>query len=339
MVTTIEDLREQIRHEERVAGLRADGYVSRVAIQRRRVQIGLLLLLVFLGLAASTAADDLGSGPTRDAALVDPGLIRAAMIVFAVGFAAYVIEKERHLKRLSHLELQAEEFESTLADRLLGAAAVAEAGLAVCSTLDLGAVLDSVLARALAMLGASLGSVSLLTDGGELQEAAARAYGKPGSRPLPVPESLLMQVALAREPQLVSGAVPLDLTASAPRPARAASVMCVPLEHGEDLLGVIAVGAAPGQWFDHADLETLRRFACPAAAAVGNARRYEAALYQVDWAGRTTTAALRHELHDVSASLHDAVGALRGGDLDQRQRAALLDRVETGARRIRALTC
>ncbi len=333
MATTIEDLREQMRREERVVGIRADGHVSRIAIHRRRLQIALLLLLVFLGLAASTVANDLD----RDAAVVDPGLIRAAMIVFASGFAAYVMEKERHLKRLSHLELQAEALDAALADRLLGAAAVAEAGLAVSATLDLGVVLDTVLVRALAMLGASSGSISLLTDGGELHEAAARAYGAPSSCPLHVSEALLMQAALAREPRLLSGPVPLDLTGNGRRAARAAAVMCVPIEHGDDLLGVVALGAAPGARFDAADLDLLRRFAVAAGAAIGNARRYEAACYRLDWTGPGVDIEVSHELHEVSALIDDAVWALRGDHLDPQHRAELLGRVEAGAGRIRVI--
>ena len=42
MGTTLEDLREQIRREERVAGLRADGHVTDAAIKRRRLQIALV---------------------------------------------------------------------------------------------------------------------------------------------------------------------------------------------------------------------------------------------------------------------------------------------------------
>ena len=89
------------QREERLVGLRPDGHVTPVEIQRRRLQIVLVMLLVFVGLAVTTIANDVWNDLRNQDLWFDPETIRIAMIVFAAGFAVYVLEKEHHLKRLS----------------------------------------------------------------------------------------------------------------------------------------------------------------------------------------------------------------------------------------------
>ena len=72
------------------------------------------------------------------------------------------------------------------------------------------------------------------------------------------------------------------------------SVLCVPLVRDERLLGLITLGAGAADRFNDADAALLGRFATPAANAIANAQRYEAAVFLLD---RTTpTAPARRDL-------------------------------------------
>src|SRR4051794_33384599 len=105
----IDAVRADIQREERLVGLRPDGFVTPVEIQHRRLQIVGVMLLVFLGLAVTTVANDLWNDLKNQQMWLDPETVRIGMIVFAAGFAVYVLEKEHHLKRLSFLGRRAQE--------------------------------------------------------------------------------------------------------------------------------------------------------------------------------------------------------------------------------------
>jgi GAF domain-containing protein len=331
--TTLEDLREQIRREERVAGLRGDGYVDDAAIRRRRRQIALVAAVVFLGLVVTTVANDVWVDLKRNSSIVDPQTARFGMLLFSVAFIAYALEKELHLRRLSSLGHEAQALNLVLADRILETAALADAERVIDASLELGDVLDAVLEQALSLVVAANGSVSLLTEDGELREVAASPDGAVSGHGPRVADSIVMQVALAREPMLVSGPVPLELDGAVYGRARLSSALCAPLEHDGVLLGVVTLGAPPNIRFGDVELEIVRRFAPRAAAAISRARRFEAAVLLVDSAGDPLT----EEVRRVSAAIRQAVAALRD-EADPRRRLELLDVVEGGAARLLAAT-
>jgi hypothetical protein len=325
MTTTIEAIREQIRLEERATGLRSDGHVTDAAIRRRRGQIAIVAMVVLLGLMLTTLANDLWIDFTKSSSIVDVDTARLAMMLFTVAFIAYALEKEMHLRRLSSLGHVAQELNLQLADRILESAALSDAERVVSSSLDLDVVLRAALEQGAAIVVAASAAVSVLTDDGELREIASLT---PGAGPRVV-DAILMQVALAREPMLVSGPVPLELDAGSSSAPRLTSVMCVPLEHDGKLLGVMTFGAPPSEHFDDAALDLMRRFAPRAAASIWRARRYEAAVSLVDSRGDP----LAEEVRTVSATIQAAASELRS-DLPLARRLALLDVVEAGANRL-----
>jgi GAF domain-containing protein len=325
MTTTIEAIREQIRREERATGLRSDGHVTDAAIRRRRAQIAIVAMVVLLGLMLTTVANDLWIDFKNSSSIVDVDTARLAMMLCTVAFIAYALEKEMHLRRLSTLGHEAQQLNLELADRILESAALSDAERVVSSSLDLDVVLRASLAQGAAIVVAASASVSLLTDDGELREVASLIPG-PGPR---VVDAILMQVALAREPMLVSGPVPLELDAASPYASRLTSVMCAPLEHEGKLLGVMTFGAPPSEHFDDDALDLMRRFAPRAAASISRARRYEAAVSLVDSRGDP----LADEVRTVSATIQAAAWELRA-DLPLARRLALLDVVEAGANRL-----
>lgn len=329
------DLREHIAREERVAGLRADGFVTRHAIQRRRLQIVLVSLLVLAGLVVTTVANDIWSDFRRHS-WIDPELARVAMIVFSAAFAVYVLDKEQHLKRLSAMGHQVEELDLAVAERLLDAALLADTTRALTTTLSLVGVLSRLLEHAERLLDAPIGTVSLLTQGGELHEAAAHGPPCIGGRRL-VAESIQVQVALAREPLLLSGPMPMELGDRLVDARRVASVLCVPLAHDEDVIGVLTVAAAPGRRFEARDVETASRLAATATAAIANARRHEAALVELGRAEELGPSPVDDEIGSHTIAIRDAVAALRIEALEATRRQALLDVVAERSAAILAL--
>ena len=151
------------------------------------------------------------------------------------------------------------------------------------SELELSKVLESVLARAVSLLGVTGGEVAIYEEGeDELVVVASRNIGKDstGTRLKPG-EGAMGRVAQTLEPLIIRsyhewlGQSPKysDVTVH--------SVMAVPLLIGKRLVGAIAtVQAHPDHVFDEEDLRLLKAFAPQAAIAVENARLYTAAEQQ-----------------------------------------------------------
>lgn len=325
----IDELRADIQREERLVGLRADGFVTPVEIQRRRLQIVLVMLLVFVGLAVTTIANDIWNDLKSQGTWLDPETVRVAMIVFAVGFAVYVLEKEHHLKRLSFLGRRAKELDLVLAERMLMSAVIAEATETVTTSIDLEQVLAQILHESDRLVGASVASIALLTDGGHLEEAWTRRASVAAGRRL-VAESVLLQVAVAREPFLLVGPLPHELTGQTSGPVEVASVALIPLVRADAVLGVLTIAALAGHRYSTDDLDVLTRLAAPASQAIANARRFEAARLQ-DFDGIDTR---REELREIGRSIRDAVTLARRDDLASGERSELFDRIDHHAVRL-----
>jgi hypothetical protein len=325
----IDAVRADIQREERLVGLRPDGFVTPVEIHRRRLQIVGVMLLVFVGLAVTTVANDLWNDLKRQDSFLDPEVVRIGMIVFAAGFAVYVLEKEHHLKRLSFLGRRAQELDLVLAERMLMSAMVAEATQTVTTSIDLEEVLAQILHEGDRLVGASLASIALVNEGGHLQEGWTRGAPVTGGRRL-VAESVLLQVAVAQEPLLLVGPLPSELTDDASGDVPIASVAVIPLVRGDVVLGVLTVAALPGRRYTTGDLDVLTRLAAPASQAIANARRFEAARLQ-DFDGIDTR---REELREIGRSIRDAITLARRDDLEPCERAELFDRIDHHAVRL-----
>jgi two-component system sensor histidine kinase KdpD len=115
--------------------------------------------------------------------------------------------------------------------------------------------------------------------------------------------------------------------------------MVVPLVHKGELLGVLNVSAAPERVFDEYDLHVLALFAEPVAAALANARLFEAErnhvarLVELDRMKSQFVATVSHELRTPLTSIRGALGAIRR-DLPAEQRAELLDVIDRQTARL-----
>jgi hypothetical protein len=327
MMPTIEAIRDEIRREERVTGLRSGGNVTDTAIRRRRAQIALVAVVVLTGLVLTTVVNDLWTTLKNNSSVVDVDTARFAMLVFSIAFIAYAMEKEMHLRRLSLLGHEVRDLDLRLAERILESAVLADADRAVSSSLDLDGVLHSALEQGAAMVDAAGATVSVLTGDGHLREVASLTSG--GSAR--VADGILMQVALTREPLLVSGPVPLEFDGSETVEAPVTSVVCVPLVCDEELLGVMTLAAHPRGHFDRDTLELVRRFASGVGASMTRSRRFEAAVTLADSRGDPMV----DEVRTLSATIRAAAAELRS-DVSPERRSALLDVVDSAAGRLLA---
>ena len=273
MTVALEDLRDEIRREEVSSGLSTGRPLTRADIDHRRRQIAEVGLLIFFGVVVSTLRANVWDSAHQ--MFIDPNLLRAATITAAGGFIAYVVEKERHLRRLVFLEGEEHSVQLAIADRLLESAVFADASSSVQSSLVLERVLDRTLERIPDLVGAEAASIRLLSADGQLRVAAT--YG-PDETSVPLGGvALATRVALAREPMLLPGA-------KGRHDPTSGVVMAAPIVFGEQLLGVLQVGASPDNPFDAIDLEIVAGFAGHVALALNHSRLYEDALVALDTA-------------------------------------------------------
>ncbi|MDQ1468045.1 MAG: two-component system, OmpR family, sensor histidine kinase KdpD [Actinomycetota bacterium] len=267
-----ENLREEIRREERSAGLNPERPLTRAGIDRRRRQIAEVGLLVFFGIVVSTLRSKFW-GSSADG-FVDPDLLRAATITAAGGFIAYVVEKERHLRRLVYLESEEHSVQLAIADRMLEAAAFADASSSVQGSLVLERVLQRTLDRVRDLVGAESASIRLLSADGQLRVAAMHG---PSSPALLGGVALATRVGLAGEPMLLPGV-------TGRHNPTAGLVIGAPILLGEELLGVLQLGASTEEPFTALDLAIVAGFTRRVALALNHSRLYEDALVALDGA-------------------------------------------------------
>ncbi len=249
---------EQIHREARVVGLRGVSTPSLENVERRRLQLWaltvVLLLVVSIGVAIlSTWRPAPGGG------VVTPTVLRIGVVLLAIAFGAYAIEKELHLHRLSRL--------LTL---------LLEAGKAMNSVLELPAVLETILRSAMDLLGSESGSVMLLETPDDLVAVLARGNDVAVGKRVRVGTGIAGRVAATREALLIEGqAEPSEFPGLTQREQTVLSALSVPLISRDKLFGVLNVNAGPDRSYTVYDLQAASLFAEQAAGAIANARLYE----------------------------------------------------------------
>ena len=109
------EISERIRREARVAGLRDARTPSLEAVERRRMQ--LWILTVVLVVALSSGAVVLSMWPGRAPDLASPAVLRLGIVLLSLAFCAYAIEKELHLRRLTRLLTDEQELLEIIAEQ------------------------------------------------------------------------------------------------------------------------------------------------------------------------------------------------------------------------------
>ncbi len=178
----------------------------------------------------------------------------------------------------------------------------------------------------------------LLEGESDLRVAAVEGGSMKLDMQMPLTESFAKEVAESRKPRLITPGKNTDeilpgLTDIGD------SVMCVPLVNRGQLLGVLNMIVESGRIFDEYDLHILALFAEPVAAAITNARLYEAErahvaeLLELDRMKSQFVATVSHELRTPITSIRGAIAASHR-QLSDEQRAELLDVVERQANRL-----
>jgi diguanylate cyclase (GGDEF)-like protein len=257
-----------LEREARIVGIKDFSTPSLEAVDRRRSQ---LWTVAFAGLASMAAAVALlTSSSGHHLGFANRLGFRVGTVVLVVALAGYVMEKERHLRRLATLLVNERVLGAALSNRLKELAVLYEAGKALNSVLLIDEVLQLILSSAFELLEASNGFIMLLEGPDNLVVASRAGVDSADDEPLQVGQGIVSRVLRDREPLLVQGSV------SEKGRLESESTVCVPLIHRGDALGVLILKGAGDHVYSEHDLRAVSLFAEHAAIAVANARLYEA---------------------------------------------------------------
>lgn len=265
---------EQIRREARVVGLRDIVSPSLESVERRRLQLWALTLVILL--AVSAAVTVVSTLRPRAGAVVTPGALRVGVVLLAGAFGIYALEKEMHLRRLSRLLTDQRILTTALTNRLHEMSLLLEAGRAMNSVLELPSVLETILRGAMDLLSAESGSIMLLEDPETLVAVLARGNDEAVGRRVAVGAGIAGRVAATREALLIEGqADAAQFPGLSERERQVLSALSVPLVSRNKLFGVINVNASTDRRYTVYDLQAASIFAEQAAGAIANAHLYE----------------------------------------------------------------
>ncbi len=272
-MSMIANITEPIRREARRSGLGDRGNISMREVERRRLELWGIVLAMLTAVCAGVVVLSAWPRPADSSSLLSAPVLRAAMVLLALGFGAYVMEKEIHLRKLSGLITDERVTIEALTRRIEEDTALTTAGRAIGAMLDVERTIDLILESGIDLLEAQDGAVMLVDRPGMLRCVAARGIGRVGAA-VPFNERVEGRVAVKRESVLI----PAPRRPSVPNGFDADSsgdTMCAPMMNGEELVGVIRLDAPRGRSFAESDLTSLRVFAEHVAPQVANAQMYQ----------------------------------------------------------------
>lgn len=300
------------------------------AVERRRLELFGVTFFLLAAFAATTVVLSFGgfSDVTFETFGATVNLVRAALVVLCLVFAAYVLEKEIQLRRTTRALLDQQVVASSLHHRLEQVLALTDASRRVATTLDLEDLLDMVLAGASDVLGADEGSV-MLVDGDELVVAAVHGREKAlvGER-VPLGRGIAGHVVRTGQPLLLGRELPQSLPAANRPRTEIASAISAPLRVDEETIGVININVTLGtRRFHENDLDAVAYFADHAAVGIHNARRLRRERVRSEMMGATA--------EDLESSLSVVADGLRtlGRDAHQWAEGEQQERLEALGRR------
>ncbi|MDQ1375178.1 MAG: hypothetical protein QOJ09_2516, partial [Actinomycetota bacterium] len=266
----------EIQKAARIVGLREFNTPSLEAVERRRLQLWLVMALMLLCVAGLAVLTSMWTVDRSRPTWLSPVAAGGAVFALTAGFCVYAFEKELHLRRLTFLLADERVLTAALTNRLREMSALLEAGKAVNSALDLQHVLDVILNSALELLEGETGSIMLLEGKHRLRVVATKGNDAARGQEVALGAGVAGYVAEEMEPLLITGEADRSTFRNlVPRAQRVDSGMSVPLVNRDDVLGVINLNAGPDRQFTEYDLRAVSLFAEQAAAAIANARLFE----------------------------------------------------------------
>ena len=250
--------------QARLVGIRGISAPTLEAVDRRRAQLWTIAFSGLVCLAAASAV--LASGTGTDLGIAGTTPFRIGTVVLVLALAAYVMEKEHHLRRLSHMLISERVVAAAMSDRIKELETLHAAGTAMNSVLVIEEVLRVILMSACELLQPLNGSIMLLEGPDTLAVVCAVGRGRGARDRARVGEGLAGRVAEQRVPILVVGRTPDG------HPMPTESAVCVPLIHRGQLLGVLDLNGSKDRVYTDYDLQSVSLFADHAAIAIANAR-------------------------------------------------------------------
>lgn len=333
-------LQERLRKEARTSGLRDFVTPSLEAVERRRLQLWAVAIVILVGLTGATSTFALWPDLVRPP-WITPRVFGLVALMLTIGFGAYAMEKERALRRLTALLMDERVLTAALSNRLKEVSALMAAGRAVNSVLALQDVLDIILGSALELLHGDQASIMLVDGPGYLRVVCAKGSGPVEGMRVALGVGIAGQVAVTREPRLIVGPSDPGLYGAAiDREVIPNSAMCVPLIHRDELLGVLNIASFGDRMFSEYDLRAVTLFAEHAAVSIANGRLFDAEsrrvaeLVELNQMKSDFVAAVSHELRTPLTSILGSVLTMRSLDLGEAQREEFLDMIERQGKRL-----
>src|SRR5918995_3499786 len=273
-MTADDPVTEHIKQEARVAGLRDFRTPSLEAVEKRRLQLWILTAALLVSISLGVVFVSTWQTSATRAFAATP-VMRIAVVLLSIAFCIYVIDKERHLRKLSRLLIDERVLTTALSNRLREVELLLGAGKAMNDVLELSVVLNTMLGSAVELLDSDSGSVMLM-DGGHLVVASSHGNEHADGGKVRLGEGIAGHVASTREALLVQGKANAgDFPGLVPHEMPVTSAISAPLIHREELLGVLNVNSTGDRLFSEFDLRAVSLFAEQAATAIANARLYE----------------------------------------------------------------
>jgi diguanylate cyclase (GGDEF)-like protein len=266
----------EISRAARIVGLREFSTPSLEAVERRRLQLWILMAFMLLALAGLAVMSSLWAHEQQRPDWMSLVVVRVSIAALSLGFCVYAFEKEMNLRRLTFLLADERVLTAALTNRLREVSALLEAGKAVNSALELDHVLDVILSSALELLEGHDGSIMLLEGRQRLRVMCAKGNDAADGKVVELGAGVAGYVAENPEPLLITGEADRSIFKNLPlRAQRVESGMSVPLVSRNEVLGVLNLNAGPERVFTEYDLRAVNLFAEQAAAAIANARLFE----------------------------------------------------------------
>lgn len=243
MPANLTTLEHQIADEERIVGIPTDQPLTNSAIVRRHVQLGVLTGLLWLVAVAALVSATRG--------------VRVLACALALAFGVYAVRKERHLQRLTHLHRDECSIHLTVADTLLRSGVFR----ADNELLDLRSAVEVSAARLAAdlvdVVPAECAAVRLIGPSGETPLAAVCDQGEKSVRL----DAGAAHEALHRREAVRQGSID------------GRTVIAVPLEYHQHVLGVLEVVSSVAEFYSAYDAELVSAFAYGAVSGLLSGRR------------------------------------------------------------------
>ena len=267
--------RAAVEHVARIAGLRDFRTPTLEAVEQRRLQLWMLTVVLLVAVAGTLVV--FAFTPQIEApGWLTPTAARVGFLVLVGLFCAYAVEKELQLRRLTALLVEERVVTAALTGRVRELSTLLEAGRALNLDLDLGEVLERILACAMDLLDGNDASIMLVHAEDELSTVHTVGDSRAAGARVRLGEGIAGRVAASREPLLIEGHLDHPHYDDRPHGERPESALSAPLVHRGNLLGVLNLNARAERLYTEHDLRALSLFAEQAAVAVANAQLFEA---------------------------------------------------------------